>query len=56
MWLAFKIPGLKGLYKVGIIGIKKLILDFRYKVGFKGNNAIYKLGASIATSVALIKL
>lgn len=33
---------------MGIINIEKLILDFYYKMGFIGNNAIYKLGASIA--------
>ena len=38
----------KGLYKVGPIGIEKLILHFRYEAGPIGNHAVHKLGASIA--------
>ena len=48
IWLAFKIPGLKDLYKVGTIGIEKLILHLRYEAGPIGNHAVHKLGASIA--------
>ena len=33
---------------MGIIGIEKLILNFHYKMDFIENNAVYKLGASIA--------
>ena len=45
-WLAFKIPRSKGLYKVGPIGIEKVILHLRYEA--IGNHAVHKLGASIA--------
>ena len=38
----------KGLYKVGTIGIEKLILHLRYEAGPIGNDAVHKLGASIA--------
>ena len=38
----------KGLYKVGTIGIEKLILHLRYEAGPIGNHAVHKLGASIA--------
>ena len=38
----------KGLYKVGPIGIEKLILHLRYEAGPIGNHAVHKLGASIA--------
>ena len=38
----------KGLYKVGPIGIEKLILHLRYEAGPIGNDAVHKLGASIA--------
>ena len=38
----------KGLYKVGTIGIEKLILHLRYEAGRIGNDAVHKLGASIA--------
>ena len=38
----------KGLYKVGPIGIQKLILHLRYEAGPIGNHAVHKLGASIA--------
>ena len=38
----------KGLYKVGPIGIAKLILHLRYEAGPIGNHAVPKLGASIA--------
>ena len=38
----------KGLYKVGPIGIEKLILHHRYEAGPIGNDAVHKLGASIA--------
>ena len=38
----------KGLYKVGPIGIEKLILHLRYEAGSIGNDAVHKLGASIA--------
>ena len=49
IWLAFKIPGLKDhIYKVGTIGIEKLILHLRYEAGPIGNHAVPKLGASIA--------
>ena len=37
----------KGLYKVGPIGIEKLILHLRYEAGPIGNDAVHKLGASI---------
>ena len=36
----------KGLYKVGPIGIAKLILHLRYEAGPIGNHAVPKLGAS----------
>ena len=38
----------KGSYKVGPIGIAKLILHLRYEAGPIGNHAVPKLGASIA--------
>ena len=38
----------KGLYKAGPIGIEKLILHLRYEAGPIGNDAVHKLGASIA--------
>ena len=38
----------KGSYKVGPIGIEKLILHLRYEAGPIGNHAVPKLGASIA--------
>ena len=38
----------KGLYKVGTIGIEKLILHLRYEAGPIVNHAVHKLGASIA--------
>ena len=38
----------KGLYKVGPIGIEKLILHLRYEAGPIGNHAVHKLGASMA--------
>ena len=38
----------KGLYKVGTIGIEKLILHLRYEAGPIGNDAVHKLGASAA--------
>ena len=38
----------KGLYKVGTIGIEKLILHLRSEAGPIGNHAVHKLGASIA--------
>ena len=38
----------KGLYKVGGIGIEKLILHLRYEAGPRVNHAVHKLGASIA--------
>ena len=38
----------KGLYKVGTIGIEKLILHLRYEAGPIGNDAVHKLGASVA--------
>ena len=38
----------KGSYKVGPIGIEKLILHLRYEAGPIGNDAVHKLGASIA--------
>ena len=38
----------KGSYKVGPIGIAKLILNLRYEAGPIGNHAVPKLGASIA--------
>ena len=38
----------KGLYKVGTIGIEKLILHLRYEAGPIGNDAVHKLGASMA--------
>ena len=44
----------KGLYKVGPIGIEKLILHLRYEAGPIGNHAVHKLGASIALAWALV--
>ena len=38
----------KGSYKVGPIGIAKLILHLRYEAGPIGNHAVPKLGASTA--------
>ena len=38
----------KGSYKVGPIGIAKLILHLRYEAGPIGNHAVPKLGAGIA--------
>ena len=50
IWLAFKIPGLKGyyIYKVGGIGIEYLILHLRYEAGPIVHHAVHKLGASVA--------
>ena len=33
---------------MGLIGIEKLILHFRYEAGPIGNHAVHKLGASVA--------
>ena len=38
----------KGSYKVGPIGIEKLVLHLRYEAGPIRNHAVHKLGASIA--------
>ena len=38
----------KRLYAVGPVGIEKLISHLRYEVGPKVNDALHKLGASIA--------
>ena len=50
IWLAAGVQNSrsKGLYKVGTIGIEKLILHLRYEAGPIGNYAVHKLGASIA--------